>query len=63
MATAKKKAETTGGMTRVRVLCDCIFGKCDDVVDLPAEHIAEALALGVVDSDPTAVAYAESLKG
>lgn len=63
MATAKKKVETTGNATRVRVLCDCIFGKVDDVIELPTEQLAEALAQGVVDGDPAAVAYAESLKG
>lgn len=52
MAEAKK--------VKVRILARCAHGEPDDVVELSA---AEAKALdGVVDTDPSAVAYAESLK-
>lgn len=52
MADAKK--------VKARVLVDCDLGKCNDVVELDA---AEAKAqAGVVDTDPAAVKYAESLK-
>lgn len=60
---AKAKANTVGGATKARILADCIFGKCDDVVEVPAEQLAEAIALGLVDPDESAVAYAENLKG
>lgn len=59
----KKSADLVGGVAKVRVLADCIFGKCDDVVELAADQLALAVEIGVVDPDPAAVAYAESLKG
>lgn len=46
---------------KVRVLRDCDLGKPDDVVELSAEELAVAVAVGAVDADPAAVAYAESL--
>lgn len=52
MAEAKK--------VKARVLVKCEHGAPDDVVELDAAA-AKALA-GVVDTDPAAVAYAESLK-
>jgi hypothetical protein len=45
---------------KARVLVDCELGKVNDVVEVDAKQ-AKALA-GVVDTDPDAVAYAESLK-
>jgi hypothetical protein len=52
MADAKK--------VKARVLVDGAHGQCNDVIEIdPAQ--AKALA-GVVDADPEAVAYAESLK-
>jgi len=47
-------------MVKARVLVDGAYGKCDDVVEIDAAQV-KALA-GVVDTDPAAVAYAESLK-
>lgn len=38
---------------------DCAIGKCNDVIEIDAKQ-AKSLA-GVVDTDPEAVAYAESL--
>ena len=52
MAEAKK--------VKVRVLVQCAHGQPDDVVEIDAAS-AKALA-GVVDADPEAVKYAESLK-
>lgn len=43
----------------MRVLVDCEHGECNEVVSMEAA-LAESLA-GVVDSDPAAVEYAESL--
>jgi hypothetical protein len=52
MAEAKK--------IKARVLVACEFGKPDDVAQLePAQIKANP---GLVDTDPAAVAYAESLK-
>jgi hypothetical protein len=53
MATEAKKL-------KARVLVDGAYGKCDDVVEIDEKEV-KALA-GVVDTDPAAVAYAESLK-
>jgi hypothetical protein len=49
----------SGPMVKARVLVGCSFGRCDDVVEMEASQ-AEAL-VGVVDTDPAAVEYAESL--
>lgn len=46
-------------LVKARVLRDCVYGKCDDVVTV-GTALLESLA-GVVDADPAAVAYAESL--
>ena len=60
MATARKAA-VQPATVKVRVLCDCIYGKADAVVELPVADLAQAEALGFVDPNPAAVAYAESL--
>ena len=44
---------------KARVLVDGAHGKCNDVIEIDPGQ-AKALA-GVVDTDPDAVAYAESL--
>jgi hypothetical protein len=44
---------------KARVLVDCDFGKANDVVEIDAKQ-AKALT-GTVDTDPDAVAYAESI--
>lgn len=56
MAKAPKEA---AGEVKARVLVDCVYGKCDDVVTLDAELVASLH--NVLDADPAAVAYAESL--
>lgn len=47
--------------TKCRVLRECAYGAPDTVVTLAGEELASAVAGGAVDSDPAAVAYAESL--
>lgn len=47
------------GEVKVRILRDCQYGNCDQVV-LMDGALAESLA-GIVDADPAAVEYAESL--
>ncbi len=56
MAKAPKAPE---GDVKARVLRDCVYGKCDDVVSLDAELVASLH--GVLDANPAAVEYAESL--
>ncbi|MCE3262627.1 MAG: hypothetical protein K0R43_1706 [Pseudoduganella sp.] len=53
------KAKTQEGKVKARVLVDCAHGKCNEVVEVDAIEL-EGLA-GVLDADPAAVAYAESL--
>jgi hypothetical protein len=53
---ATKKPTTT----KARVLVAGHYGQPDDVVELSAEQVAEAVKSGQVDADPAAVAYAES---
>jgi len=50
-----------GETTRVRVLADCQFGRCNEVVALTVDEVRAGLSIGIVDPDPAAVAYAESL--
>ena len=57
---ARKKPDA-GGAVRARVLTDCQLGTTNAVVELTAELAEQFTALGIVDSDPDAVAYAESL--
>nr|GFD52848.1 hypothetical protein [Tanacetum cinerariifolium] len=51
MADAKK--------VKARVLVDGAYGKCNDVIEIDPADV-KSLA-GVVDAEPAAVAYAESL--
>ena len=55
-----KNPKAPEGEVKARVLRDCVYGKCDDVVLMDAT-LAASLE-GVVDAHPDAVAYAESLK-
>jgi hypothetical protein len=55
-----KNQKTPEGEVKVRILRDCVYGTCDDVVSMDAA-LAASLE-GVVDAHPEAVAYAESLK-
>jgi hypothetical protein len=59
MAT-KKPAEKPAEKTKARVLLDCAYGKVDQVIEIEAADLAVAQASGHVDTDPAAVAYAES---
>lgn len=53
------KAPDDAGEIKVRLLRDCAYGKCNEVVTISAE-LAASLE-GSADADPEAVAYAESL--
>lgn len=44
---------------KARILVACVYGEPNDVVALNVEQITSLV--GVVDADPAAVAYAESL--
>lgn len=57
---AKEKIKPVEGKVKARVLRACALGECDDVVLVDeAELVAHA---GALDSNPDAVAYAESLR-
>jgi hypothetical protein len=45
---------------KARVLVDGAHGKCNDVIEIDADE-AKSLE-GIVDTNPAAVKYAESLK-
>ena len=55
-----KVTKALEGAVKVRVLVACALGHCDDVVEVDVDDLP-GLA-GVVDADPAAVEYAESLK-
>ena len=57
MATKKQTPATVKG----RVLMDGPWGKVDQVIEIPATDVEQALQSGQVDTDPAAVAYAQSL--
>jgi hypothetical protein len=61
---AKAKAETGDDpvMVEVRVLQNCDFGACNDVVEIPSDQVAGAKNGGLADDNADAVAYAKSLK-
>lgn len=54
-----KNQKEPSGDVKVRVLRDCVYGHCDQVVSMDAA-LADSLA-GIVDANPAAVEYAESL--
>lgn len=58
MATSKKAQHAD---VQVRVLCDCLYGSQGAVVELDPAALEQAVAAGVVDPDPAAVAYALTL--
>lgn len=47
---------------KVRILVDCHYGYCNDVVSINTTEIKEAKQAGFVDDHPDAVKYAESLR-
>ncbi len=47
--------------TEARVLCACQYGAPDDVITLSGGDLSDALAAGLVDDNPEAVAYAKTL--
>lgn len=59
MAT-KKTIAPAGEPVKVRILVDCCLGKCNDVVEVDGAQLAGLD--GIVDADPEAVAYAQSLQ-
>ena len=64
MATRNNQTNTPGQLAativKARVLVACAYGEPNDVVDL-GEELAATLG-AVVDTDPAAVAYAESIQ-
>lgn len=56
---ARKK---TDGSVRARVLTDCAVGSANEVVELSADIADQLAAIGLIDTDADAVAYAESVK-
>lgn len=57
---ARPKRAEAGGQVAVRVLLDCHLGRCNEVVELPAEMAAQAVDAGLADDHPDAVAYASN---
>ena len=58
MSNKRKGAGAEAGTVPVRVLVDCAHGRCNQVVELPAEVARAAVADGLVDMDEAAVAAA-----
>jgi hypothetical protein len=58
---SEKQAALAKGQVKVRVLVDCQHGRVNDVVPLDEKVAGQAQKDGLVDTEPAAVAYAESL--
>lgn len=56
MAKAKNSlSEESGGKVLCAVLCDCVYGKHDEILELDADVADAAYAAGYVDIHPNAV--------
>lgn len=58
MAKAKKES----GAVEVRVLQDCLIGKCGEVVEVDAAELENLKADGLVDDSAEAVEFAKKAK-
>ena len=47
--------------TKVRILTACAFGQANQIAELTADELKDAVERGEVDPHPDAVAYAEQL--
>lgn len=56
---AKKNEVASNG--EARVLVDCHLGRVNEIVELAPDALADAESSGLVDSDPSAVAFARAL--
>lgn len=54
------EVQLSGPPQEVRVLVDCPFGRCNEVVTLTQAQIRAGLAAGQIDPDPDAVTAAQS---
>ena len=52
--------QTAGSIVKARVLVSCAYGEPNDIIELE-EQLAATLG-AVIDTDPAAVAYAESIQ-
>ena len=56
MAKAKNSLpEDSGGKVLCAVLCDCVYGKHNDILELDADVAEAARAAGYVDVHPNAI--------
>lgn len=60
-AAAPAPAPKAAKEVKVRVLTACAYGKANDVAVIPGGQLKAAKADGLVDDEPAAVAYAQSL--
>ena len=58
-----KSTPPADGQVKGRVLTACYLGEANDVVTVTTAEAAIAVADGVLDIDPAAVAYAETIDG
>ena len=64
LARAAKAAKPAAAKSvEVRVLSDCHYGKCNEVVSIPEKEVKNAEANGLVDSDAAAVKAGNKTKG
>lgn len=56
-----KETSIGPAVVKVRILTNCAFGQVDTVQTLSAEDAQQAVAAGLADDNPDAVAYAETL--
>lgn len=64
MAKAKNNAPVeAGGKVLCAVLCDCVYGKHDEILELDANVAEAAYAAGYVDTHPNAIKAIRAAKG
>lgn len=61
MAKRKQAGDPPSPATRARVLMACAYGQPDDIVTLSDTELDQAVEFGMVDPEPDAVSYAETL--
>ncbi len=56
-AVGRNMNATVTAKLQARVLLDCRYGRCNTLVELDAEGIAQSVAERCLDTDPAAIAY------
>lgn len=56
---SEQQEEDNGPKVKALVLSDCIYGKCGEVMDFPADQVEAIAAAGYIDAHPNAIKSVE----